>query len=483
MTRPSLITLAIAATLSCASPGGAAAGPYASVRIEAVPHVQQKPDFCGEACVSMALAAAGVNMDQDAVFDRAGLDPMLARGCYTRELLHAVTSIGFVPGTVSHRVQPKKSKAQLNRLFGDMHGDLKRGIPSIICTRYSEKPHTTEHFRLILGFDGDTDEVIYHEPAVANGAYQRMSRKAMLSLWPLKYRDDEWTVIRIPLKPGSALSRGRVPQSAAPASRFSDAAYAQHVMGLRKRLPGPEFHITFARPFVVIGDEDRETVERRARKTIEWATKRLKQDYFPKDPNHIIDIWLFKDKPSYEKHTLQLFKERPTTPFGYYSDKHRALIMNIATGGGTLVHEMVHPFMEANFPACPAWFNEGLASLYEQCGEKDGHIYGYTNWRLAGLQLAMRGGKVPSFKELCGTSTVAFYTRDPGSNYAQARYLCYNLQEKGLLRKYYHAFRRASADDPGGYDTLVQILDAPDMSAFQTAWQAYVLKLRFPARG
>ena len=31
-----------------------------------------------------------------------------------------------------------------------------------------------------------------------------------------------------------------------------------------------------------------------------------------------------------------------------------------------LVHEMVHPFMDADFPACPAWFNEGLASLYEQ---------------------------------------------------------------------------------------------------------------------
>jgi len=28
-----------------------------------------------------------------------------------------------------------------------------------------------------------------------------------------------------------------------------------------------------------------------------------------------------------------------------------------------LVHEIVHPFMRANFPECPAWFNEGLASL------------------------------------------------------------------------------------------------------------------------
>jgi len=47
------------------------------------------------------------------------------------------------------------------------------------------------------------------------------------------------------------------------------------------------------------------------------------------------------------------------------------------------VHEIVHPFMAANFPDCPAWFNEGLASLYEQSSERDGKIIGLTNWRLA----------------------------------------------------------------------------------------------------
>ena len=51
--------------------------------------------------------------------------------------------------------------------------------------------------------------------------------------------------------------------------------------------------------------------------------------------------------------------------------------MNISTGGGTLVHEIVHPFVAANFPNCPAWFNEGLGSLYEQSGEVNGAIHGY----------------------------------------------------------------------------------------------------------
>jgi hypothetical protein len=152
--------------------------------------------------------------------------------------------------------------------------------------------------------------------------------------------------------------------------------------------------------------------------------------------------------------------------------------MNIATGGGTLVHEIVHPFMAANFPACPSWFNEGLASLYEQCRDDNGHIHGDTNWRLTGLQQAIQRGRVPPFKQLCGTSTREFYDDDRGTNYAQARYLCYYLQERGLLVKYYHAFRKNAETDPTGYETLQTLLGERDMTAFQDRWEQYVLKLK-----
>ena len=134
--------------------------------------------------------------------------------------------------------------------------------------------------------------------------------------------------------------------------------------------------------------------------------------------------------------------------------------------------------MATNFPQCPAWFNEGLASLYEQCGEKDGHIYGYTNWRLGGLQQAIRNNRVPSFKTLCSTTTNEFYHKDPGTNYAQARYLCHYLQEQGRLVKYYHAFRRGADRDPTGFETLKKILDTDDMDAFKKKWEASVAKLR-----
>ncbi|MDH3718477.1 MAG: C39 family peptidase [Planctomycetota bacterium] len=448
------------------------AAAYRSTLIRDVPHIRQKPDFCGEACAAMFLQCLGHPCDQDAVFDQAGLDPLKGRGCFTRELNQALHNVGFETGPVWHHVQPARAAAQMERLWKALHDDLANGIPSIVCMHYDRRAGASEHFRLLLGYDAKSDEVVYHEPAERDGGYRRMTRATFLQLWPLKYRQDRWTVVRLRLQAG----RIKPPR---PARGLTDADYAQHIRKLQRRLPDDDFHYVIQRPFIVIGDESPERVRRRAQGTIRWAVEKLKQDYFSQDPAQIIDIWLFKDKASYNKHTQALFGEQPTTPFGYYSPAHRALIMNISTGGGTLVHEIVHPFIAANFPNCPAWFNEGLASLYEQCGEVDQKIYGYTNWRLPGLQRAIRADQVPTFETLCSSSTREFYDDHRGTNYAQARYLCYYLQEQGKLRDFYHAFRKDAQRDATGLSTLRSVLDERDLQAFQKSWSRFVLNLNF----
>ena len=442
-----------------------------SVLIENVPHIRQKPDFCGEACVAMALKRLGRNVDQDWVFDQSGLDPLLGRGCYTRDLVKALKTIGFDIGPAWYAINADRAASELDEQFRQLYRDLKRGVPSIVCTHFSDQPRTTEHFRLIVGYSQREDEIIYHEPAVKDGAYQRMDRKLFLKLWPLKYDPKRWTLIRMPLVPDH-LKAGSATR------RMTEADFAQHILKLKEKLGGRDFTMVMEKPFVVLGDEDPETVKRRSQNTVQWAVERLKKDYFQRDPDQIIDVWLFKDQDSYEKHAWKFLRDRPTTPYGYYSSQHQALVMNISTGGGTLVHEIVHPFMAANFPACPSWFNEGLASLYEQCGDENGHIHGYTNWRLTGLKQAIGRGRVPSFKTLCGTTTREFYDDDRGTNYAQARYLCYYLQERGLLVKYYHAFVKNADKDPTGYETLQAVLGERDMPAFQKRWEQYVLKLK-----
>jgi hypothetical protein len=254
-------------------------------------------------------------------------------------------------------------------------------------------------------------------------------------------------------------------------------AYDSHVIELKKKLPNKDFSVAIEEPFVVIGNDRPEVVQQQAENTVRWAVTMLKQDFFERDPDKILDIWLFKDDVSYEKYAREIFGDEPNTPYGYYSPAHGALIMNISTGGGTLVHEIVHPFMEANFPHCPAWFNEGMGSLYEQSGEVNGHIHGFPNWRLPSLQAAIRARTVPSFKTLTSTTDAEFYNQDKGTNYAQARYLCYYLQERGLLVKFYRQFLANRATDPTGYQTLQRVLGVRSMQTFQKTWEQFVLKI------
>jgi hypothetical protein len=257
--------------------------------------------------------------------------------------------------------------------------------------------------------------------------------------------------------------------------------YAQHLLELRRRLP-PGFPVVVEPPFVVIGNGSADRVRRYAEHTIRWAVKLLKKSYFTRDPSRILDIWLLEDDTSYRQVSFELVGRLPSTPYGYYDDGKGALVMNIATGGGTLIHEIVHPFIEANFDHCPAWFNEGLGSLYEQADERDGQIVGLTNWRLRGLQDAIRRGALPSFETLTHTTDWDFYHRDPGTHYAQARYLLYYLQEMGLIVRYYRLFLEQRTFDPTGYRTLVRVLGSPDMHRFRREWEAYVLGLEFHPR-
>lgn len=258
----------------------------------------------------------------------------------------------------------------------------------------------------------------------------------------------------------------------------TDATYASHITKLKARLPRGVFSYVVQAPFVVIGDGPPETVQEHARRTVGWAVSLLRQDYFDHDPD-LLDIYLFQGKVSYDKYNRELFHNVPDTPYGYYSEVDNALVMNIATGGGTLVHEIVHPYIRRNFPTCPTWFNEGLASLYEQCGEREGHIVGYPNWRLEGLQDAIRAKRLPTLEALMRMNAGRFYA-DKGVHYGMARYLCYYLQQRGLLRRYYRDFVKNHTTDPAGIQTLKQVLGEVDLNSFQKRWEGFVMSLSYP---
>jgi hypothetical protein len=446
-----------------------------SVRIGGIPHVRQRPDFCGEACVEMYTSKLRHPVSQDAVFDLSGVDPSLGRGCHAAELVRALERIGFEPGPVWRTVERPEIEGQaaVQGEWSILHARLLRGAPSIVCMHYDDTPETTEHFRLIVGYDAEADEVIFHEPAQDEGAYRRMTRDSFFELWPISAGEGRTQLIQM------GLEHDHLADSA-PREGLGPADYVQRVIALRDRLDPGEFDVRAEAPFVVVGDDGPARLEAYCAGVIRWAVEHLESQFFEAGPSHIVEIYLFRNDASYRENAKKLFRDEPDTPYGYYSPDHEALVMNIGTGGGTLVHEIVHPFMASNFPACPSWFNEGLASLYEQSAEREGKIVGLTNWRLPGLQSAIRDEQVPPFAELLASGDRPFYDADPGTNYAQARYLCYWLQERGLLEEFYRAFVGGAAQDATGYATLSALVSretGDGMRDFQAYWERWVLGL------
>lgn len=259
------------------------------------------------------------------------------------------------------------------------------------------------------------------------------------------------------------------------AAEPSAGELAERRAALEAKLGGQGFTVVVEPPFVVIGDEAPATVKHHATGILHWSIRLLEAEYFKARPNKLIEIWLFRNERTYRKGARKFFGDAPDTPYGYYSSEHDAMVMNIGPGAGTLVHEVVHPFMEANFPDGPAWFNEGLASLYERPSEKHGHIVGLPNWRLPNLKKQIKDRTLPELGKMLGTTRDEFYDAAFDA-YAYARYLLLYLQEQGKLTEFYETFA-AGKKDPTGKAALEAVL-GENLESFEPRWRKWAVALK-----
>lgn len=229
-------------------------------------------------------------------------------------------------------------------------------------------------------------------------------------------------------------------------------------------------------PFVVAGDLTAGDLARIQRYTIRPAAEALWKHYFDRRPTEPITILLFSGQKSYKEYAERLFADKRLPHFGYYRSKDRTLVMNIDTGTGTLVHEMVHALADFDFPEMPTWFSEGLASLYEQCTLADGDIRGLVNWRLPALQEAIRGGRLRPLKELITSDD--FRGEQEGMNYAQARYFCMYMQSGGVLRTFYRSFRENQKTDPNGLTTVRKVFGGASIERIDRDFTQWVRTLQ-----
>jgi hypothetical protein len=258
----------------------------------------------------------------------------------------------------------------------------------------------------------------------------------------------------------------------------SEAEARAIVAEIRREL-GDEARVEQVAGWFFVATDDSAASMRASRSTIERMVGHLYGEFFERRPAKPIRVYLFRGRESYEAYCRKTYEKPPATPFGFYLSRERKMVMNIATGTGTLAHELVHPLLGEDFPGVPTWFNEGFASLYEQSAPRDGRIVGLPNWRLPHLQKAQREGRAPGLEALLRTSSEAFYGDERGLHYAAARYLCYWLQERGWLARFYRDFRDGAARSPTGREVLERTVGR-GLGELESEWRDFVQGLRLP---
>ncbi len=245
------------------------------------------------------------------------------------------------------------------------------------------------------------------------------------------------------------------------------------------RFKAEGFRSTTAGPFVIAGNLTDGQLARYRDGTILSSQRALTDLYFKTPIDRPILILLFADAGTYQRLADKWFHDKDVPHYGFYRHHDRTMLMNIATGGGTLVHELVHALIAPDFPDVPDWFNEGIASLYEQSTfAGPAGIRGLPNWRLPALQKAIRNNTLRPLRELIEDDNFRDAKLE-GINYAQTRYLMLYLQDHNKLKTFYAATRDGHAKDPTGLDSLKATIAPQSLEDFEKDWRAWVLTLRF----
>lgn len=226
--------------------------------------------------------------------------------------------------------------------------------------------------------------------------------------------------------------------------------------GLRERLP-ETWNVVVHEPFVMGGDCDASRLSETYRQTILPTARALSIQYFDHPPTWPVTILLCSSDDSYRECQLRLDERKRSEYSGIYSRTEHRIVINVATGDGTLAHELTHALAHADFASLPEWLDEGLASLHEECEfSADGlRLIGLDNWRRNALRDAVQREQLRPVTEL---ATERFATSDRAAiDYAHARYFCLFLQQRRMLEPFYRKCHARPETDPTGVLSLCEL--------------------------
>ena len=226
-------------------------------------------------------------------------------------------------------------------------------------------------------------------------------------------------------------------------------------------------------PYVIAGDMPEDALDRLYQNVVLPTERALNVGFFDARPTEPITIVAFAKEIGFREYARRV-DHRPTQSYyGYYLRDHRRLVVNVSTGAGTLAHELTHALAHFDFPNMPEWFDEGLASVFEQSEFTDSNhrLTGTDNWRVHHVLRAMHENHLRPTGDLIQGKSVR--ANNEAIDYAHARYVCLFLQDQQLLEPFYRKLRSRAETDRTGWQTLREIVvceKAQDLDADFHRW-------------
>ncbi len=238
----------------------------------------------------------------------------------------------------------------------------------------------------------------------------------------------------------------------------------------------PSYSLLVRPPYVIAGNLSDEMLERLHRDVIHPTEQALSVSFFDQRPTAPIKIVVFATESDLRDFARRVDRRQPDSYYGYYLRSQRRIVVNISTGAGTLAHELTHALSHFDFPNMPEWFDEGLASLFEQSDFSDNsrRLAGADNWRVHHVLRALHDNRLRPTAELL--SDRGLRSEHQTIDYAHARYICLYLQEQQLLEPYYRKLRARAEHDPHGLNTLLELLSLDTSSDLDTDFRRWVVK-------
>ena len=187
-----------------------------------------------------------------------------------------------------------------------------------------------------------------------------------------------------------------------------------------------------------------------------------------KRPDADVTLLLYDNADRYREEAAKLGPL--ISDWGFYLPGKRVAIANVAASIGNLRHELVHPLLGDDYPAIPAWLNEGIASLYGSAKlGKRGFVF-LVNYRLRDLQRALKQRTLPSLAELAASTDADVRGKQAMTYYAMSRYVLLYADRLGTLDALYAELRDSDRAKHG--EILARYVD-------EKAFRTWARKLRY----